>query len=857
MTGAGETLPSPSDRPGPFRDLRVVEVGDGRTSYAGLLLAGLGADVVRVEPPSGCEERHLGPFLGDDENPERSLRFWAYNRGKRSVELDLSGDVGRRELRRLVSRADVLLESVPLDVLEGLDLPLDGTDGLIHARLTDFGDFGPWAHYRSSDLVALALGGVAMNCGYDADPFGNYDLPPVVPQAFHSRHIAGEQLVIGIVAALLWRARTGRGQTVDLAIHQAVSANTELDVMNWVMLRRHLGRQTCRHASPLETNPSIVHTKDGRWMLAITVGAKDRRRLVAFLDRFGYADGLELPDVEMEGVRAVAGSTASATAGTEHVQRLVRRFRYDDLPWREAQEAGLLWTPLRRPEENLRDAHWRTRGTFREIRHEDAEVALSYPVSKWLSTASSWGVTSAAPRLGEHGNAALWQQKRRRVAGSSGAEADEPGWARSVLGHPFPLQGVRILDFSWFLASAGATRFLAALGADVLKVEWRTHPDTGRGSLVPEGGEEARRSATGQLQEEKNPRIGGQFNNKNPGKRGLSLNLGDPRGLAIAQRLLQKCDVVAEGFSPGVLERWGLGYEEQRRLRKDIIYVKQSGMGGFGEYGRFRATGPIAAGLSGISEMSGFPSPAPPAGWGYSYLDWFGAYSMALAILCALFEREMTGLGQWIDASQAEAGIYLTALACLDASGNGRPWSRTGNRSVGQADAPEGIYRCKGRDRWLAISCVGDEAWSSLCDVMEMARLTEDPRFSSSKARLEHRDELDALVESWTRDSDVYVAMRQLQSAGVAAGVCQTAEDRCDRDPQLRHLRWLRELEGSEIGRWPLVDVAFKLSETPAFLGGMSNRAAPLYGEDNHAILGKLLGMPEDEIVLLEREGVL
>jgi crotonobetainyl-CoA:carnitine CoA-transferase CaiB-like acyl-CoA transferase len=123
---------------------------------------------------------------------------------------------------------------------------------------------------------------------------------------------------------------------------------------------------------------------------------------------------------------------------------------------------------------------------------------------------------------------------------------------------------VRILDFSWFLASVGATRFLAALGADVLKVEWKTHPDSGRGSLVPEGGRDARATAVGPLPALKDPSVGGQFNNKNPGKRGPSLNVADPRGLAIAKSSLAHCDVVAEGFSPGVLTPPHLGGRPDR-----------------------------------------------------------------------------------------------------------------------------------------------------------------------------------------------------------------------------------------------------------------------------------------------------
>jgi len=413
----------------------------------------------------------------------------------------------------------------------------------------------------------------------------------------------------------------------------------------------------------------------------------------------------------------------------------------------------------------------------------------------------------------------------------------------------------RILDFSWFLASAGATRFLAALGADVLKVEWKTHPDSGRGSLVPSGGRSARAAADGPLPALKDPSIGGQYNNKNPGKRGLSLNVADPRGLSIAKALLARCDVVAEGFSPGVLERWGLGYESQKAIRPDIIYVKQSGMGTFGTYGRFRAVGPIAAALSGMSEMSGLPSPAPPAGWGYSYLDWFGAYSMALSILAALYHRDRTGEGQWIDASQTEAGIMLTQVPVLDWSANGRAWARAGNRSPYQEAAPQGIYRCAGEDRWIAVTCATEAHWKALADLA--GECLADPRFATMAGRLAHHDALDAALSSWTVGFEPYSLMFQLQAAGVPAGVCQTAGDRCDNDPRLRHLGWLTELTGTRIGRWPLAEVPVRMSRTPPYLGGRPDRAAPLYGEDNTAILTGRLGMSEEEVAEFTAQGVL
>ncbi len=230
--------------------------------------------------------------------------------------------------------------------------------------------------------------------------------------------------------------------------------------------------------------------------------------------------------------------------------------------------------------------------------------------------------------------------------------------------------------------------------------------------------------------------MGGQFNNKNPGKRGISLNVRHPKGLEIARRLVAMSDVVAEGFSPGVLDNWGLGYEAMRKIKPDIIYVQQSGMGAQGTYGRFRTVGPIANSFSGLSEMSGLPEPAMPAGWGYSYLDWMGAYSFALAMLSALYHRARTGEGQWIDASQSEVGLFISGTTILDWSANGRIWSRYGNRSPYKPAAPHGAYPCLGDDRWLAIACFDEAEWRALADVAGHAEWTQDPRFADLAARL-------------------------------------------------------------------------------------------------------------------------
>ncbi len=841
-------------KPGMLEGVRVVEIADELGEYCGLILAGLGAQVVKLEPPEGAPTRRIGPFHEDVEGPDRSLHFWAYNRGKASVV-----PRSRDDVLALVASADVLLTSDGGAMLRGLgiggaDLPAD----IVTARMTPFGDDGPWKDYKASDLVHLALGGVMMNCGYDQRPDGVYDMPPIAPQLWHAYHIAGEQLASGIVAALLHRRRTGEGQDVSCAVHEAVSKNTELDVMSWVMRRAPLHRQTARHAvEKPNRSPNVSHTKDGRWVMSWGVSARDKARLVPFLDRWGMAADLQPPGAGADfAARNVPGSTDTDEASNhvlDVIQRFVRAFRYDDVPWREAQDEGLLWAPVRKPHENAADPHWLARRTFADIAHPELGRTFRYPVSKWLSTATAWQPGARAPRIGEHRVADVFGP--RETVPARPAPSSAP--VMSERGKPFPLQGVRIFDFSWFLASAGGTRFLASLGAEVIKVEWKANPDTRLAAMAPVGGRAAREAATGPLPGVTDSDMGGQFNNKNAGKRGLSLNVRHPKGLAIAKEMIRLCDVVAEGFSPGVLDRWGLGYDVLRSIRPDIVYVQQSGMGGAGHYGRFRTVGPVAASFAGLTDMSGMPEPAMPAGWGYSYLDWAGAHGFALAVLGALYHRERTGEGQWIDSSQCEAGIFQTAVPILDAGSNGRPWRRFGNRSPYKKAAPHGAYPCRGADSWLALACFDEDEWAGFCDAAGLPGLREDARFRTLADRLGHQDALDAAVAGWTRTQDAREAMERLQRAGVPAGVCQTAADRCDRDPQLAALHWLTEVQGAKIGRWPVTEFPVKLSRTPAFAGGPIARGAPCYGEDNVHLLTAWLGYSEAEVAALAAEDVI
>ena len=860
-----------------LQGVRVVEIGDEVSAYAGRLFAGLGADVIKVEPPDGCPTRSIGPFYQDQPGLERSLFWWHYSFGKRSFTLDLETADGRSTLLQLLATADVFLDARPRADVEasGLDEAAirAAAPSLVIARMSPFGDSGPWADYRGSDLIHLALGGPMMNCGYDPRPDGTYDTPPIAPQMWHAYHIAGELTCMNAIGALIDRGRSGRAQTLHTSVHDAVAKNTELDLMNWVYRRARFYRQTCRHAaeavSPL---PLIGPTKDGRWVMALPRGRSSQ--LVDFLDRFGMA--ADLKDAPPEAGGASQRSRGETAAHLQEVsQRLIRKFQFADVPWQEAQAEGQLWAPLRKPHENALDPHWWERGSFANVPHpeveQDGEAAqFTYTTSKWVASETSWRVGPRAPLLGEHNEEIAAElaeaQSKPEPPASPPASMPADSGARSRWGTPFPLDGVRILDFTWWLASGGAPRFLSALGAEDIKVEWHQNLDLRLGmAQYPIGGQAARRALgvnEGPLRADLSTiNLSGQFNDFHAGHRGLSLNLRHPEGLQIAKRLVAVSDIVAEGFSPGVMERWGLGYNVMKELKPDIIYLSQSGMGQVGKYGRYRTVGPIAASFGAVSEMSGLPEPYAPAGWGYSYLDWFGAYNLANAMMAALYYRDRTGKGQWIDSSQVDAGIYLNGTAVLEWSANGTIWQRYGNRSPYKPAAPHGAYRCKADiesdDRWIAIACFDEAAWQALRRVMGDPEWAAADRFASLAARLAHQDELDARVEAWTQGQDRWALMQTLQAEGVPAGVCQDAQDRYEADPQLQHLNWLTEVEHTEMGPWPTKEVPVKWSQTPPFMGGQTDRGAPCYGEDNHYVLGELLGMSGKEIERLAADGII
>ncbi len=394
------------------------------------------------------------------------------------------------------------------------------------------------------------------------------------------------------------------------------------------------------------------------------------------------------------------------------------------------------------------------------------------------------------------------------------------------------LQGIRVLDFTWIHAGPSATRILSDQGAQVIKVESNQ-------ALSVVGGP-ASSTARGL----------GQRHNWNAGKLSISLNMKTDAGKELARRLVAVSDVVAENFSGRVMPGWGLDFESIRKIRPDIIMLSMSGFGRTGPWKDRVSYGQTLQAWSGFTDLTGFPD-AKPSGPASAYSDAVAGMAGAQAVLLALIQRARTGQGQWIDISQMEAMSALLGPLALELSANKADVQRTGNRLAHGGGAPHGAYRCRGEDRWLAITVFTDEDWSAFTGAIGSPGWASDPRFASAESRLHHADDLDRMVESWTVEQNAEDAMNRLQAAGVAAGVVQTGEDLAENDPQLKERELFQQVPDAAGVPRTIERAPYKLSRTP----GRVTRAAPEFGADQTFVLSEVLGVGDEELAQMAIAG--
>jgi crotonobetainyl-CoA:carnitine CoA-transferase CaiB-like acyl-CoA transferase len=407
-----------------------------------------------------------------------------------------------------------------------------------------------------------------------------------------------------------------------------------------------------------------------------------------------------------------------------------------------------------------------------------------------------------------------------------------------ALGH------VRICDFTGQLAGAGATKWLAAFGAEVIRIE----------DPVKQGTWDILRMLPPFVDERRGVDFGGGFNNHNVEKRGITLNLRTEKGRELLAEIVKRSDVVAENFAAGVLEKMGFGWERLKALKPDVIYVSNCGFGHTGPYRSFKTWGPIVQAVSGLTFTSGLPE-REPAGWGYSYMDHTGGCYMAIAILLALLHKQRTGEGQWVDLSCTEAGLTLHGPALLDWTVNGRPMRRPGsphaNRSEHPAMAPHGIYPAAGDDEWVALACRSDAEWRALAGVIGAA-FANETRFAALAGRLAAQDDLDAKLAEWTRARTKAEAVAALHAVGLPAAPVAKPAERVDHDPATAGFGLWPSVHHTKMGDVRVDGLPVHFTKTDWEI----RRGGPCLGEHTEEVLTGLLGLSREEVAKLRAEGV-
>lgn len=403
---------------------------------------------------------------------------------------------------------------------------------------------------------------------------------------------------------------------------------------------------------------------------------------------------------------------------------------------------------------------------------------------------------------------------------------------------PKPLEGLKVLDFCWVVAGPMVTKYLGEYGATVVRVESAKRPETlRRAAPFKDGVEGINRS--------------GYFANYNTDKYGVTIDMRHPRAKDLILRAAAWADLVTENFTPGTMERWGLGYDDLRQANSEIILFSSSMLGRGGPMESQPGFGPVLSSLAGLTHITGWPDRDPVNPYG-AYTDFIVPRFAAAAIISGLDYRRRTGKGLHLDMSQLEASIHFSAPFVLDCAVNDREQGRQGNRDPGAA--PHGVYPCRGDDRWIAIACVSDPQWQAIKKLVAPGGdgWPYEERFATFLGRKAEEDELDDLMGRWTAKWDAKELMDTLQRSGVPAGMVNDSSD-LFQDPQLKHRDHFQYLDHPELGKYATERSEINLSLTP----GSLDRPAPLIGQHTEKVLTEFWGLSAEEYQSLKEEGVL
>ena len=795
--------------------VRVLELSPRISGpYCGKILAHMGAEVIKIEPPEGDDTRRMGPFPGRCAHAEKSGLFLWLNANKYSVELDLRKSADRRQLRELAQTADIMIEGDTEAQLAAWELSYETlhalNPALVLTSITPFGNWGPYAklNFKTSDLVLYHMSGNAHGLlGPVDDP--DHD-PPIRAGGHQAELVVGMAAATAALSALYRQRLAGSGCHVQLSAFEAM--------VNQLIS----GLANCAYGQPAPTRDlkQVKEAAIGGMVTAIggvlpcrdgyvAISPREDAQWVRWLEVMGQPDWAD--DERFATREARQQNTPELWALLSAWSRPYSK--HDIARW--GQDKRIPCFPVNTVEDLLRDEHLAARQFFIDLDHPVAG-RLTYPGVPYRFSNSPLPLQARpAPLLGQHNGTFLASTGKRAKKEVKVPHDDPPAGAG-------PLAGVRVLDLSWIIAGPTATRFLAMMGAEVIKIGSARRPDPST--------------------------RGAPFQTYNQSKLYAALNLSQPEGLALAKQLIAISDVVVENFAAGVIERLGLGYDVVSAVKPDIVMVASSGTGHSGPHKDYVAYGSLLQHYTGWNSISGYPNREPIKG-GLWADPWVGM-ELAMATVAALNHRALTGTGQYVDLSMAEALSASIPEALLDYQMNGCIPEPQGNRDP--LYAPHGVYPCKGADRWIAIAVTSDIEWQALCRTIERPDLAADSRLADAAGRRQHQDELDAAISVWSQQRQDEEAMQHLQSAGVPAGPSLDIA-RVYHNPQLRDGGYLAPIQTHDGENRVLPGLPWRFADVPA----PPITAAPVLGQHNTYVYQELLGLSETEVARLVEEQII
>ena len=796
----------------------VLDLTDHRGDLGPYVLADLGADVVKVEPPGGCPTRHGGPS---------AFHFAAYNSNKRLVELSGDPDHDQATVLGLAAGADVVFDSGPPGRLAALGITDDdlaaANPTVVRVLVTPFGADGPRADQPASELTVAALGGPMRLQG-------TAERAPVhfsVPQAW--RHTGAEAAVAALVAHQRMLG-TGQPQWVDVSA-QAAMTWTMLNTMEAHAIQ---GFDVQRNGSRLSLAITVqlrLDAADG-WAVGVPT-ARLASPLLPWLIEEGIVDaGWADFDWATYDHRAISGRPTEVPMEevTGAVLELCRRHTRQEL-FERGLSLGTTVAPLNDVADLLAFDHLDARSFWHSVGEGGrAAAGVRFPGAFTRIDDERPTVTRGWP-----GPAAVATAKPADIVRRNSAERSLDARKRAAT-DDLPLAGLKVVDFSWIGVGPITAKALADHGATVIRVESERRIDGLR--LQPpykDGVPGLNRS-----------NFFGAFNTS---KLGLALDLKNPAGLGVARQLIDWADVVLESFTPGTFAGLGLGYDVVSADHRDLIMLSTSLLGPGSHVSGTAGYGYHAAAIAGFQGLVGWPD-LPPDGPYLAYTDTIAPRFLATTVLAALERRRRTGQGCLIEAAQLEIALQLLAPELLSYQATGELPPRRGNRAPDVA--PQGAYPTRGDDQWLAITVPDDRAWSCLVDLMGRPAWAADPALTTVGGRQAAHDEIDDHLARWTADQDGPTLEQRLAEAGIPAGVVQ-ASSQLATDPQYVHRGFYRHLEHAEVGVIPYAGHQYHIR---GYDHG-PRTAAPCLGQHTWEVLTEILGLSADEVAELAAAGAL